>query len=223
MCIMDNFKIIKESKFFESLSDDEIKYIIANATVKTEKKAALVHDTYEVCKNITVVLEGKAYSSNYSLNGNEQIICSFEQGMVFGFPIVFGDMLYPENIFAETDCTLLYISRNTLMQLFDNKEFLMDFIKKLAQKVKDFSNLVEILSYTSVKERVAKYLLKSAITNETSEIILNKNKTRLAKELGTSRVVVSRTFKVLEDEGIIKRKSEKHIVILNMDALQLFS
>lgn len=220
---MDKFKVIKESEFFKALSDAEINHIINNSAVKNEKKSTLMHGTHEVCKNITVILEGKAYSSNYSVNGNEQIICSFERGMVFGFPIVFGDMTYPENIFAETDCTLMYISRDTLMKLFDNKEFLMDFIKKLAQKVKNFSNLVEILSYTSVKERVAKYLLRIAKINESNDITLHKNKTRLAKELGTSRVVVSRTFKALEDEGIIKRESEKRIIILDMDALQFFS
>lgn len=223
MSIMDKFKIIKNSKFFKALNDAEINHIINNSTEKNECKGTLVHDTHEVCKSITVILDGKVYSSNYSLNGNEQIICSFDRGMVFGFPIVFGDMTYPENIFAETDCRLLYISRDTLMHLFENRDFLMDFIKKLAQKVKDLSGLVEILSYTSVKERVAKYLLKIAKTNETNDIILNKNKTRLAKELGTSRVVVSRTFKALEDENIIERKSEKHIVILDLDALQLFS
>ena len=220
---MDKFKIIKNSRFFKALQDAEINHIIDNSTVKSAKKGMLIHDTHEVCKNITVILEGKAYSSNYSLNGNEQIICSFEKGMVFGFPIVFGDMTYPENIFTETDCRLLYISRDTLMQLFNNKEFLMDFIKKLAQKVKDFSNLVEILSYTSVKERVAKYILGIAKTYDLADITLSKNKTRLAKELGTSRVVVSRTFKALEDEHIIERKSEKHIVILDIAALQLFS
>ena len=78
------------------------------------------------------------------------------------------------------------------------------------------------MSYSSVKERVAKYLLRTSEQEKTNEIVLIKNKTRLAKELGTSRVVVSRTFKLLEDEGIIKRNSEKHISILDADALKLF-
>ena len=220
---MDPFAIIKNSDFFNTLTDDEIKYIVKSSATKGIKKGSIIHNSNEVCKNITVVLDGKIYSSNYSLTGKEQIVCSFDTGKVFGYPVVFGDLTYPENITAETNCRLLYISREVLIELFKNKAFLMQFINMLAQKVKYFSNLVEILSYTSVRERVGKYLLNLTKASDSTNITLSKNKTRLAKELGTDRVVVSRTFKALEDEGIIKRSGDKKITILDIDALRLFS
>jgi len=220
---MDPFAIIKNSDFFNTLTDDEIEYIVRSSATKEIKKGSIIHNSYEVCKNITVVLDGKIYSSNYSLTGKEQIVCSFDTGKVFGYPVVFGDLTYPENITAETNCRLLYISREVLIELFENKAFLMQFINMLAQKVKYFSNLVEILSYTSVRERVGKYLLNLINANNSNIITLSKNKTRLAKELGTDRVVVSRTFKALEDEGIIKRSGDKEITILDIDLLRLFS
>lgn len=220
---MDTYKTLRKSDFFRSLNDSEIEYILDNSVTRDISKGSIIHTSHEVCENITVILEGKVYSSSYSLNGNEQIICSFSECMVFGFPVVFGEMTYPENITAETDCRLLYISRSAILNLFDNKEFLMDFIKRLALKVKDLSQVIETLSYTSVKERVAKYLLKCAQVTDSNQIQLDKNKTRLAKELATSRVVVSRTFKLMEDEGIIKRNDDKHITILDIEALKLFS
>jgi CRP-like cAMP-binding protein len=51
-------------------------------------------------------------------------------------------------------------------------------------------------------------------------IKLNKSKTFIAKEIGTVREAVSRVFKSLEDQGIIKIESNIKIKILDILALE---
>lgn len=220
---MDFNTFLKNVPMFSSLNDKEIQYMLTKGTIKDVKKGEIIHTPEDICYCITLVLEGALYSTKYSLSGKEQIYCSFKPGDIFGFPVVFGDLTYPEYIVAETDCSLFYLHREALIELFDNKEFLLKFIEKLSHKIKAFSELVEVLSYTSVKERVVKYLLKIAEEQQSQVLKLDKNKTRLAKELGSVRVVVSRTFKNLEENGIIRQLSENKIEILDMDVLKNFS
>lgn len=220
---MDIYCIVQQSPFFAALSDEDAQHIIEYGIKREIAKGTIIHTPDDVCSHITVVIDGRIHSSNYSIQGKEQIVCSFHPGQVFGFPVVFGDLTYPEHIIAETDCMLLYITRDVLLQLFDNKDFLMAFIHKLAHKIKDFSQLVEVLSYTSVRERIGHYLLRRIQECGGNHVTLDRSKTRLAKEMGTSRVVVSRTFKALEDEGIVQRDSETDIIVLDVDALANFS
>jgi len=100
---------------------------------------------------------------------------------------------------------------------------LLLFFEALSKKIKAFSELVEILSYTSVKERVARYLLNQVQESKPDNISLKVNKTRLAKELGSVRVVVSRVFKTLEEEGIIEQPNDQEVMIIDKNKLENFS
>ncbi len=213
---------LKKVPLFSHLTEKELELLLLKARLKEIPKGSTVHDPEEVCKHITLVIQGTLHASNYSLSGQEQIVCSFSAGSIFGFPVVFGDLTYPEHIIAESNCHLLYISRDTLLDLFSNKSFLLAFLEKLSKKIKSFSSLVEILSFTSVRERVCKYLLKLAKDQNTHTIKLISNKTRMAKELGTNRVVVSRIFKTLEEENIINRINDQQITIIDLEQLEYF-
>lgn len=216
-------EIITDIPFFRSLNNDEIDLIIKSGKRKSVKKGDTVHSPDEICYNMTIVLSGLMYSSKYSISGNEQIVCNLTAGKCFGYPVMFGDHTYPEYIIAESDTELLYLSRDVVTQLFQNTSFNMLFIEMLSAKLTAFSDLVEILSFTSVRERVSKYLLVQVEKQGGQSTIKIKNKTRLAKELGSVRGVVSRTFKLLVDDGIIKQVNDHVIEILDKDKLEEFS
>lgn len=219
---MNLHKILNQISFFDHLSSNEKDLIIEKGIRKSIKKGETVHSPDEICYHMTIVLEGSLYSSKYSVSGNEQIVCNLVKGKCFGYPVVFGDNTYPEYIICESDAELLYISRETLLTLFENKLFLLDYLGMLGKKLKDFSNLVEILSFTSVRERVSKYLMGQFIQQNSNEIKI-KNKTRLAKELGSVRGVISRVFKLLEEENIIEQLDNNIVKIIDINRLEFFS
>jgi len=214
---------IKSIPLFSALSDADIQFMIDNGLVKEYVKGETIHSPDEICNYVSIVLEGKLYSTKYSLSGKEQIVCNLVAGKCFGYPVVFGNLTYPEYIITETQSKVLYVHRDILMSLFDNKDFLLLFFEALSKKIKDFSELVEILSYTSVKERVARYLLNQVQESKPDNISLKVNKTRLAKELGSVRVVVSRVFKTLEEEGIIEQPNDQEVMIIDKNKLENFS
>ena len=100
------------------------------------------------------------------------------------------------------------------MKLFIEEEFMLFFLKELGNKIIKLSQTIDYLSDNSIELRLLKYLKLQYVQQNTKIITLNMSKARIAKEIGTVREVVSRTFKKLENKGIIKNLSNNKIEIL---------
>ena len=100
------------------------------------------------------------------------------------------------------------------MKLFIEEEFMLFFLKELGNKIIKLSQTIDYLSDNSIELRLLKYLKLQYVQQNTKIITLNMSKARIAKEIGTVREVVSRTFKKLENKGIIRNLSNNKIEIL---------
>ncbi|MBP6281783.1 MAG: winged helix-turn-helix domain-containing protein, partial [Leptotrichiaceae bacterium] len=98
--------------------------------------------------------------------------------------------------------------------LFIEEEFMLFFLKELGNKIIKLSQTIDYLSDNSIELRLLKYLKLQYVQQNTKIITLNMSKARIAKEIGTVREVVSRTFKKLENKGIIRNLSNNKIEIL---------
>lgn len=61
------------------------------------------------------------------------------------------------------------------------------------------------MSFKKIEDRLIKYLM--SYTDESGYIILNKTNKEMANDIASSREVVSRTLKKLENDNKIKFKS----------------
>ncbi|OQY42494.1 MAG: hypothetical protein B6227_02075 [Fusobacteriia bacterium 4572_74] len=134
--------------------------------------------------------------------------------------LIFNEDKYPAYFIAQEKSTILEISKEVIFQLFTNKEFLLFFLKEMSQKIVSLSDIIEVLAHTSIKSRVARYLFKEMEIQGSNTIKIVKSKTFIAKELGSVREVVSRVFKSLENQGIIRTGATMQIEILDIPSLE---
>ena len=92
--------------------------------------------------------------------------------------------------------------------------------KEIAQELIDF--IYDSPCNFLATQNIKKELLSNGFTELRSgdSWQIEKNKTFIAKELGTVREVISRVFKSIEKQGIIKADANMKIQILDVLALE---
>jgi CRP/FNR family transcriptional regulator len=105
-----------------------------------------------------------------------------------------------------------------LRVLGDNPRLMMNVIGALAARIRRDSNLLEDLSSSQVVARLAKLFL-GRYGGEEFTVGLNLTQKDLASLVGSSREMVNRSLKIIEDMGGI-RLSRRKVVVLNKAVLQ---
>ena len=87
----------------------------------------------------------------------------------------------------------------------------------LASRVRRDSSLVEVLSFGQVNSRLARLISKQG-TATGNQMLPHFTQQDLAAMVGTSRVVINRALRTLEEKGAI-RLSRRHIIITDENKL----
>jgi CRP-like cAMP-binding protein len=204
-----------EFEIFDSIDikEDQKEFIINNSKKLEVLKNAILHSPKENINVVSLVLEGKLKVVKYSFDGNQQVIKCIEKGETFGESFIFSDKPYPAYIMAEKDSIVLEISKNTLLELFKDRNVMITYIKKISSKILNLSNIIEILLVKSIEERLIMYF-SFLHKEQKSEIIYFKSKADIAANIGSVREVVSKKMKILQEKGIIELIDKHHFKIL---------
>ena len=101
---------------------------------------------------------------------------------------------------VEEDATILFLPAEKIPDLIKNHPEWLDYIFKLYHKrFEELLNMVNEISFKKIDERLMSLLQKKQLL--INEKIIPTTHEQLANELGTSRVVVSRVLKTLEEDG----------------------
>ena len=186
--------------------------------IKKLKSGELLYSQGEKCEELTMLVKGQLDIVKYFFNGKEQKMGEISEKELFGGVLLFNEDVYPANIIAKNDSEILKISKKNLLELFKNEDFLVAFLKEMSNKMVNLSNLIEILSYSKIVDRVSKYILMKYEKEKNLKLKL-ETKTEIAKKIGSSREVVSRAFKKLKEQNIIKEFNGE-IEILSLEKLE---
>ena len=112
----------------------------------------------------------------------------------------------------EEDAEIVIIPADKALQIAKNYPKWNEFIYELFdQKYEELLNVVEILTFSNKDKRLLEYLKKEARLKK--DLILKTTHQHIAYDLGSSREVISRLLKKLENEGVVKlRQGEVELV-----------
>lgn len=168
-------------------------------------KGEIVHHQHDKCSTLDVVLSGNLDAYSMFENGSVTTMFGFQKNSIIGSNLLFGDNTsYPLNIYSVTDCDLLHITQNTVLELLHNYDFVMHYIKSLSMNSLFMNQKIAMLGQKTLRENIMDYLKQQSIIQGSSEIILPFNKKELADYLGVQRPSLFRELKKLKDEEIIK-------------------
>lgn len=165
------------------------------------KKGVLLFSEGSYCTGVPYLERGSLRVFLISDSGREINLYDLMPGQmcIIAMLTLYAGTEYPAYTRAEEDSLIYMIPPDIAISLFEeNRWWRSLFMRVLSKNL--LSVLGKINSYISerVEERLAKYLLMYA-----KEGFIQKTHEEIARDVGSVRVVVSRTLKDLEREGLI--------------------
>jgi CRP-like cAMP-binding protein len=206
--------------YFKGLSEAELKEVKKYITVekKIEKGQTLLSED-DLINHMYFVTSGSVKVYKKALNGKQQILNIASLGESLNDVSTFDGGGASADMQAITAVSLYGIKKEDIMSLF------MKFPKiglnaacVLARRVRRDSSLVEVLSFDQVISRLARLILKQAAAGG-GERLPPFTQQDLAGMVGSSRVFVNRSLRVMEENHAI-RLERRRIVITDEQALK---
>ncbi|HTY81198.1 MAG TPA: Crp/Fnr family transcriptional regulator [Dehalococcoidales bacterium] len=164
------------------------------------------------------VVSGSVKVYKKSPHNKEQILNIATTGESLNDVSIFDGLGSAANMLAITPVRLYAIKQKEMLKLFlENPKIARNVARVLASRVRRDSSLVEVLSFSQVSSRLAKLILKQGQAAG-NQMLPNFTQQDLAEMVGTSRVVVNRALRTLEEKGAI-RLSRRRIIITNVTIL----
>ncbi len=218
---------MQKCSLFKDLGSQEILNILRTIkyAVNSYKKGQVIASEGEACMSLGIVLEGALEAQKVYASGKTVVMSHLNPGNIFGEAIIFSQFRkeYPATITAVQDSKVMFISSKDIIRLCsENNLFLEHFLEHLSTKILVLNKKIRILSFETLRQKIAVYLLEECRKQRKNEIILPMNKKALAEYLGVQRPSLSRELCRMRDAGLIAFNN-KTVWILDPEALEELS
>ncbi|MBZ5590043.1 MAG: Crp/Fnr family transcriptional regulator [Acidobacteriia bacterium] len=178
--------------------------------VRRVRKGELLFSEGDPADFLPVLLSGQVKLARTGPDGREQLLHLVRGPASFAEAAVFGPGVFPATTTVVEGGVLATVSRPALLDLLRHRpEVALALLASMSLWLRRLADLVEGLALHTVEERVAAYLwsafARSAGTPlPGAEIRLQEPKRLIAALCGTAPEVLSRTFRRLADEGVVR-------------------
>jgi CRP/FNR family cyclic AMP-dependent transcriptional regulator len=146
--------------------------------------------------------------------GREAILSELGPGELFGEMGMLDDAGRSATVMAIAPSELVAITKTDFRRFMkENFDIALYVMRKLIQRLRAANHRIESLALLDINGRVARVLRDMAETTDGQQVITGKIcKQSIARMIGASREMVSRTMRDLELRGLIE-VSEGHVVL----------
>ena len=211
-------EFLERIHYFSGLSPAELDSIGKLLSLIMAEKGEIFLNEGDWSDFLYFLISGVVKVYKTSAGGKEQILHIATQGESLNDVSTFDGGPNAASMLAMTPVLLYKIRKDELKAIIrDKPKVAMNTIRALANRVRRDSTLVKELSFTQVTGRLAHMLLEH--TGGEADVWPRLTQQDMAAMVGTTREVVNRSLRTLEENGAIRL--ERHgIVILKKEALE---
>ncbi len=219
----DPVGVLSRTSLFADLSDAELQALAHRTVTHNVPSGQIIFSEGEPCDGLFVVAEGAVKIFKTATTGREQVLVISQQGEAFAELPVFDGGSYPASAVTTVDSALLFVSKQDFRALcLEHPEVALKVLRNVGGRLRQLVMLIEELSFTTVRSRLASLLLRLAQTDGEqteggTEFALGSH-TQLAAQIGTVRELVSRNLARFQSEGLIRMQG-KRVLIPDVDTL----
>jgi CRP/FNR family cyclic AMP-dependent transcriptional regulator len=216
---------LKDVALFRDLSGAELKFLLDRAVSLHYAPGQSIFVEGDPCAGLYVIESGEVKIFRVSPSGREQILAIESAGASIAELPVFDGGNYPASAAALTESTLLHIRKKDFQELcLAHPQVALKVVKVVGSRLRRMVDLINELSFTSVRHRLAALLLRLAedtgkVTERGRVFVLPSTNQELAAQIGTVRELVSRNLGRLQSMGIIQLDGRK-VTVRDLKALQ---
>lgn len=208
-------QLLRRLPLFAALDAQQSAQLAAASEKRRHQRGELLLRQGDQAHELCLLLSGRAQSFRTDARGREVIIDLIRSGDPIGDLSLIDGQPHSASVRCEEDCDLLAVPGSAFaMCLAANPALAQAVLVNLSQRVRGAFRRVASLAHHDVGDRLLQRLIDLA-TPEGGELVLRDRIARqdLAKMIGASREMVSRTMKELELARTIRYRPDGAIVI----------
>jgi CRP/FNR family transcriptional regulator len=182
-----------------------INEILEVSKIHDFKEGDIIIDFNENIKNMPLMLNGAIKILREDFDEGELLLYFIEKGdtCAMSMQCCIGNAKSEIRAIAETDGQLILIPVAKMNEWLGKYATWRNFVfNSYNNRLKEMLTTIDHLAFMNMDERLLNYLLEKSKINTSNQI--NKTHQEIAYDLNTSRVVISRILKALENKGKIK-------------------
>ncbi len=205
---------LRDIPLFSELSIELLRTISAFSSIKRFNKGEILFLEGDSYKGFFILLKGAVKIFKISKRGKESVIHIIKPLNAFADIPLFEGTNYPVSAEAIEESLTMVIPKDKFLELIKSQpEVSLKMLAGFAKRLKSLISQLQDISSREVPNRLANYLITEIKNAGTENLIepfvkLTIPKYTIAAYLGTITETLSRSFKKLQDDGIIRVKGK---------------
>lgn len=216
-----NYQLLAQCPVFRGIPIQENKRLLEQIhfQIKSYEKDDIVTDAGEQVKNLLIVISGSVRGEMIDYSGKTVKIEDIEAPKPLAAAFLFGkENKFPVTVTANNDVKILAVPVSEFLKLLQlNAQILKNYLHSISTRAQFLSQKLHFLSFKTIKEKVAHFLLQTA-GDQFHSFELKNTQQQLADLFGVTRPSLARVFGEMQKEGFIKIE-KKTVTLLNKSDL----
>jgi CRP-like cAMP-binding protein len=212
---MDKLSLLQSVPIFSDLSPSDLNKIADRMVLRVFTKGQMILLEDDLGQTFFVIAGGSVKITRLSDDGREVILAMLGEADFFGEMSLLDGAGRSANVVALEASEVLTLARNDFLEILqDYPKLSISLLEELTQRIRKSDQQIESLSLSDVEQRIGITLIRLAeelgtIKRGSVKIKNLPYQQDIANMAGTSRETVSRTFKLLEEKGLVTREGRK--------------
>lgn len=197
----------------------ELQALVASRKIRQLKKKQVLYYEGDNPQGIYLVLDGSVKTLKLAEDGRELMTGLYKAEDYLGVNALLLDEAFTETAEAMEESAVCLLPKDTVLTLLNRyPDIGQQFLKILANNIREKEDQLIELAYNSVRKRLAQVLVRlSKQSADPSQF--NVSREELATMAGMATETVSRTLSDFKEEKLIEKKGS-HVQVLDLNKLQ---
>lgn len=209
-------KALEKCALFSGVDDDALRRLLdrPGCGVKQYHEGALIAFRGDRYDSLMLMVRGSMTAEFQDFRGKVLKVESIREGESAAAAILFAaENLLPVTLTAEKDCYIFYMPKAIVFELMQrDRAFLENIVTDMGDRVSTLADKIYSLQFSTIKQKIAAYLLDLADKQGTDSPELRVTKEVLAEIFGVTRPALSRCFSdMARDDYFVQEGRIVHI------------
>jgi CRP/FNR family transcriptional regulator, dissimilatory nitrate respiration regulator len=200
-------EILCQSPIFRGIAADDLQKLFSEIhfQIKTYRKNDLIVNGGEVCDRLLIIQTGTVKAEMMDYSGKTIKIEDLSAPWPLATAFLFGkENRFPVTVLATTEVEMVSIPKAEFVKLLQiNLLILNNYLNTISTRAQFLSQKLKFLSFKTIKQKIAHYLLEKA-GDRLQSVEIQQSQGQLAEMFGVTRPSLARTLGEMSREGLIQ-------------------
>ncbi|MDF1574715.1 MAG: Crp/Fnr family transcriptional regulator [Bacteroidales bacterium] len=210
-------ELLVECKLFRGMNKGEISEVLSGhpGRIRHYSRGTLIAQAGDEVRSLKIILRGSVKGEMVDFTGKVIRIEDILPPRPLAPAFLFGSRnRYPVHISSAEDTLILSIPRELfLIMLQRSGKMLVNFMDIISSRGQFLSSKIKFLSFTTIKGKLAQYLLDLSRQSGSGTFMLPNSQSQLSGLFGVARPSIGRALGELNQKGIIRTVGKKVVIL----------